>query len=132
MVFVDTGAWFALHVPTDPNHERVSEWLKDNSEPLLTTDYCVDETLTLLCARREFRRSIEVGRLLFESGSVLLHFLTPDEVQRAWILFQNRHRAGWTFTDCSSKVVMDSLKITTALAFDVHFHQFGRVQVVPT
>lgn len=47
MIFVDTGAWFAAVVPSDPDHEAASQWLSQNSEPLLTTDYVIDETLTL-------------------------------------------------------------------------------------
>jgi predicted nucleic acid-binding protein len=51
MVFVDTGAWFAKFVPEDPQHARVEAWLNATPEPLITTDYCIDETLTLLVAR---------------------------------------------------------------------------------
>ncbi len=53
MIFVDTGAWFASIVPTDPNHNKAADWLQNNSEILFTTDYIVDETLTLLRARGE-------------------------------------------------------------------------------
>lgn len=45
MVFVDTGAWFVLHVPTDPNHQRAVDWLQENDEPLVTTDFVIDENL---------------------------------------------------------------------------------------
>ena len=131
MVFVDTGAWFAHHVPTDPNHERAVEWLHDSKQPLVTTDYVVDETLTLLCMRRESRRAIAVGRLLLESGLIRIHHVSSDEFRRAWILFQRNHAAGWSFTDCTSKVVLDQLAIRTAFAFDDHFRQFGTVEVVP-
>jgi predicted nucleic acid-binding protein len=131
MVFVDTGAWFALFVPSDPNHTRAVEWLQSNTEPLVTTDNCTNETLTLLCVRHEHRHSLEVGRLLFEEGSVQVHFLVPQQINRAWILFQRMHQAGWSFTDCTSKVVIDELGIRTAFAFDSHFQQFGNVVVVP-
>jgi len=29
-VFVDTGAWFASMVPSDPQHQRILAWLKAN------------------------------------------------------------------------------------------------------
>lgn len=103
MVFIDTGAWFALHVPTDPNHHRAVDWMQDNEQPLVTSDYVVDETLTLLCVRREPRRAIEVGRLLLESGLIRVHHVAPDEFHRAWILFQRMYAAGWSFTDCTAK-----------------------------
>lgn len=53
MIFVDTGAWFASLIPVDPDHAAASAWLAQNREALLTTDYVVDETLTLLRARSE-------------------------------------------------------------------------------
>ncbi len=53
MIFVDTGAWFASLIPTDPDHASATAWLAENSSPLLTTDYVIDETLTLLRARGE-------------------------------------------------------------------------------
>ncbi|MEO6391427.1 MAG: DNA-binding protein [Pyrinomonadaceae bacterium] len=53
MIFVDSGAWFASVVPSDPGHAAATHWLEVNNEPLITTDYVVDETLTLLRARGE-------------------------------------------------------------------------------
>ncbi len=46
--FVDTSAWFALFVPTDPDHGRVRAVLAHTQFKLLTTDYILDETLTAL------------------------------------------------------------------------------------
>lgn len=59
-----------------------------------------------------------------------LHFVTPDPIYRAWILFQRRASSGWTFTDCTSKVVIDELGIKTAVALDAHFRQSG-IAIVP-
>jgi predicted nucleic acid-binding protein len=53
MIFVDTGAWYASLVPTDRDHATAVQWLVTNHSPLLTTDYIIDETLTLLRARGE-------------------------------------------------------------------------------
>lgn len=130
MVFVDTGVWFALHVPSDSNHPRVNAWFDANTEPLLTTDYCIDETLTLLVKRGRVPRAIEAGKAFFEHDVAHLHFVTPDQIHRAWILFQQRASAGWSFTDCTSRIVITDLDVRTAAALDVHFQQFG-VVVVP-
>ncbi|MBI2190690.1 MAG: PIN domain-containing protein [Planctomycetes bacterium] len=78
MVFVDTSAWFAFFVPTDPDHRRIRDWIGGQHEPVLTTDYCIDETLTLLVARGELVRALEAGGELFERGIARIHFLTPD------------------------------------------------------
>ena len=68
MIFVDTGAWFASVVPSDIDHASASQWLNQNSEPLLTTDYIVDETLTLLRARGESTRAIRLGEQFFSGA----------------------------------------------------------------
>ena len=125
MVFVDTGAWFARYVPGDPQHVRVKAWFDADTEPLLTTEYCIDERLTLLVARGRLRLALEVGRALIEENVAQLHFVSPDQVQRAWILFQHRAGAGWSFTDCTSKIVINELGISRAIALDAHFQQFG-------
>jgi hypothetical protein len=51
VIFVDTGAWFAAFVPKDADHSAARAWLAGNEAPLLTTDYVLDELLTLLRMR---------------------------------------------------------------------------------
>jgi uncharacterized protein len=131
MVFVDTSAWFAYFFPLDADHDRVRRCFESNKQPLITTDYCVDETLTLLMARHEVRRALEAGQAFFHGSIARLQFLTPAQIHRAWILFQQRAAAGWSFTDCTSKILIDELRVTTALALDDHFRQFGDLTVVP-
>ena len=58
MIFVDTGAWFAAFVPNDPDHVAADAWLEANHKPLVTTDYVVDELLTLLKMRGEYQRTL--------------------------------------------------------------------------
>jgi uncharacterized protein len=130
MEFVDTSAWFAYFLPNDPDHERVRTRFYSSNVPLVTTDYCVDETLTVLLARRELRRALEAGNAFFQNGIAQLHFVNASQIHRAWLIFQTRASAGWSFTDCTSKVVIDELNIATAVTLDDHFRQFG-VAVVP-
>lgn len=130
MVFVDSGAWFAWFVPDDPSHSSVADWIEAAQEPLLTTDFCVDETLTLLVARKRPGLAVRAGRFFFQEENVALQFVSSEQVRRAWILFQTRASAGWSFTDCTSKVVIDDLELKTAVTLDAHFRQFG-VAVVP-
>jgi len=131
MVFVDSGAWFARFVPDDPKHSAVARWIDASAEPLVTTDYCVDETLTLLVARKRPSVALRAGRFFFQESLVTLHFVTAEQIHRAWIVFQQHAAAGWSFTDCTSKVVIDELSIRTAVALDEHFRQFGTTAIVP-
>lgn len=71
--FVDTGAWYASVVPSDPRHRAVLEWLGQNTRPLVTSDYVIDETLTLLRARGQRNRAIALGRHFYDLAGVAIH-----------------------------------------------------------
>jgi predicted nucleic acid-binding protein len=130
MIFVDTGVWFARFVPDDVDHDRVASWFAANVQPLITSDFCIDETLTLIGARKRPSLAIQAGKHFFAQSVARIHFLTPQQIARAWVVFQQRVSAGWSFTDCTSKIVIDDLKLASAAALDRHFRQFG-ITIVP-
>jgi len=132
MIFVDSGAWFALLVPSDSNHPAATVWSSGNDEPLVTTDYVIDETLTLLRARGEPAKAIAFGNRMFDPiCPVAVHYLTQIEIAVAWDVFRTFADKDWSFTDCTSRAAMEALGVATAFAFDRHFRQFGTVAVVP-
>ena len=97
----------------------------------MTTDYVIDELLTLLKIRGEFERALEIGPPLLRGTICHLEWVTPADVAQAWQVFATYRDKGWSFTDCVSRVVIERLGIATAFAFDVHFRQFGTLTVVP-
>lgn len=131
MIFVDTGAWFAAFVPNDPDHAAAEKWLDSNTEPLVTTDYVVDELLTLLKIRGEFERALRLGESLLDESVSKIAWVTPDDVRAAWEVFRSYRDKGWSFTDCVSYAVIDRLGASAAFSFDQHFRQFGTVSVEP-
>lgn len=131
MIFVDTGAWFAAFVPNDPDHAPAGAWLAGNIEPLVTTDYVVDELLTLMKMRGEYGRAVPVGESLLDETIARLEWVSPADVRAAWGIYRNFRDKGWSFTDCVSRVIMERLDVRAAFAFDDHFRQFGTVMVVP-
>jgi predicted nucleic acid-binding protein len=131
MTFVDTGAWFAVYVPSDFHHEAASNWLATSTDQLITTDYVIDELLTLLRARGNRDLSIEVGSLLLSGDLCAVERVREADFDQAWAIFSTYLDKEWSFTDCVSRVVMARLEITEAFAFDEHFRQFGTVAVVP-
>ena len=131
MIFVDTGAWYALASVRDANHGAAQEWLTQNDQPLYTSDYVIDETVTLLRVRGERAKAVEFLELLRSSTTCQVVFLTPALIRGAATVFQKYHDKDWSFTDCTSKVVIEALGITKAFSFDQHFRQFGSVTVVP-
>jgi predicted nucleic acid-binding protein len=131
VIFVDTGAWFAAFVPNDADHVAADAWLQANTDVLVTTDYVVDELLTLLKMRGEYQRALAIGPPLLQGDITRLEWVRQDDVHKAWEIFAQYADKEWSFTDCVSRVVMNRLAIRTAFAFDEHFRQFGTVTVVP-
>ena len=76
-------------------------------------------------------RAISLGLDFFTGGLTTIHFLTPKQIEQAWEIFRRFRDKDWSFTDCTSKVVVEELGIAAAFAFDQHFRQFGSVRVLP-
>jgi uncharacterized protein len=131
MIFVDTSAWFAAAVPWDAKHAAATEWLTSCRDPLVTSDYVVDETLTLLRTKGENERAMSLGSQFFDRTVCTVVRLTDEDIRAAWDIFHRFADKEWSFTDCASRVVMDRLQVSAAFAFDQHFRQFGTVTVVP-
>lgn len=131
MVFVDTGVWFALLVAKDPHHKRTTHWFETLSERVITSDYVVDETLTLLLMRGERAKAIEFGNLVIIGSLAILHKVTEDQFNRSWILFQQLSGAGLSFTDCTSHIVARDLSVASVASFDHHFQTTGRFVLMP-
>ena len=132
MTFADTSGWDASLIPEGPHYGAALDWLRPHSGRLLTTDSVIDETLTLFRSRGYRAATLDWGTTMFGPNSpVAVHYLTPADIAAAWDVFRRFADKDWRFTDCTSKIVMESLGITTAFSFDHHFHQFGSVAVVP-
>jgi predicted nucleic acid-binding protein len=132
MILVDTGAWFALSVPSDSDHRAATNFARTNRDVLVTTDYIVDELLTLFRVRREPNRAIAwLDRILFAERCNLVRIELVD-FQRAIDVYRAFADKNWSFTDCTSLAVMERLGIDKAFAFDEHFRQFGSISVLPS
>jgi predicted nucleic acid-binding protein len=131
MIFVDTGAWFALLVPEDRDHLAAESWLARNAHSLITTDYVIDELLTLLRMRGHAPRALIAGQTLFREEIARIAWVQPEDVRRGWGYFRLYQDKRWSFTDCVSRAVIERLGIRRAFAFDKHFRQFGTLDVVP-
>ena len=131
MIFVDTGAWYALAVATDPDHEQAKAFLTTIAEPLLTTDYIVDELLTLFIVRGQKARGIEWRHDVLERGGTRLERVNETDFSDALQTYEEFADKEWSFTDCTSYVVMRRLNIKLAFSLDHHFRQFGIVSVGP-
>lgn len=131
MIFVDTSAWYAIFSSDDVNHELANETLASIRAQLVTTDDVVDEALTLFRARGETLRSLKFGSSVIDDSFAEIVTVDREDFSKAWYVYRRYIDKAWSFTDCTSRVVMERLGIQKAFAFEEHFRQFGTVTVVP-
>ena len=117
-------------MPSDPQHRAVREEI-EAAPRLVTTDYVIDETLTLLRARGHLQRALQLGALLWEGKISRLEYLQPADLERAWTIFSQFRDKAWSFTDCTSLAVMRRLGVTSAISLDAHFHQMPGITASP-
>lgn len=127
-VFVDTGAWVALRYKRDQYHARargILKRLRAERVALVTTEWVLVETVTLLKARGAIDHAIAIGAALQDGRLGLLVESSSERRARAWTRFE-RHRglrAGWV--DCASFAVMDELELRQFFGFDDDFVRAG-------
>jgi predicted nucleic acid-binding protein len=89
----------------------------------------LDESYTLLLYNIGYARTVAFKRTidLMRAGGILVVVHVSEALeQAAWPVCERFNQdKGWSFTDCTSKAVMDHLGIGQAFAFDHHFDQMG-------
>lgn len=123
--FVDTSAWYAYANAADLSHEPVSRALRAVQGRLVTSSYVFDELVTLCRYRLSHAVAAKVGTLLLCAAQLDVVRITPDDEKAAWALFQERPDQLYSFTDCTSFVLMRRLGLTCALALDDDFATEG-------
>lgn len=129
-LFVDTAGWVACADAADPAHRQSAaardHWLKDGGI-LISTDYVADETLTLLRLRLGIDAAEAWWRQVDGSSRLLWEPIDLARADKARGLFFRYRDKDFSFTDCTSFVVMRELKLREALTTDHHFEQAGFV-----
>ena len=125
-VFVDTSALYALLVRSESRHRDVLqtfEKIVGEATPMVTTSYCLVETITLLQHRvglapvRDFDTHI-VPLLTIEWVTKALH-------QKGTKRLIQDERRKLSLVDAVSFEVMNSKGIVRALTLDIHFQEAG-------
>jgi predicted nucleic acid-binding protein len=105
--------------------------MRQNRQPLVTTDYVLDELFTLLKLRESHRVAVATIAALLDQSVTRLEKVDNADFIAARKVFERYSDKEWSFTDCTSKVIMERLGVTHAFAFDGHFDEFGTVIRVP-
>jgi predicted nucleic acid-binding protein len=98
---------------------------------LLTTDYVLDESYTLLRSVLGHRVAARFGREVQRGGIEIVQI--DARLQRdAWRIFDRYADKDFSFTDCTSFAVMELGRLRRAFTFDRHFEQYGFIAYPPT
>jgi predicted nucleic acid-binding protein len=126
-IFVDTGGFYALLSPHDHWHEKAIAAMKrlPASHLLVSTDYVLAETATLLRARGQSHLVDPWFAEVFKSARFKIVWMEPARFEEVRQFFVKHGDKAWSFTDCFSFCVMQQRKTRRALAADQHFRQAG-------
>ncbi|MGI8426523.1 MAG: type II toxin-antitoxin system VapC family toxin [Actinomycetota bacterium] len=133
-MLVDSSAFLSLEDPAEKSHARslrTFESLIGDESRFLTTNFVFDETYTLILTRLGRERAINWGDGFLSGKLVQLVRVQEDHEQEAWKILKEFSDKDFSYTDATSFAVAESLGIGTAFALDRHFHQFGRLVIVP-
>jgi uncharacterized protein len=127
-VFVDTSGLYALADRKDLAHEAASKLIAkfyNTKTSLVLTDYVLDETLTLASVRSGPQAALKVLDLTETSRFFRMLFIDSERFNAAKFYFRKHADQGYSFTDCTSFVLMKELRLQAALTTDSHFHKAG-------
>lgn len=127
-LFVDTWGWMTLADPLTSRHAAALECYEEysGSGRVFTSNYVLDESLTLLFRRLRFDAAYRFSKAVLESSFVAVETVTEGRFRAA---FELRRRfsdePNISFTDLTTIVIMTELKMADILTADAHFAHVG-------
>jgi len=135
-LFVDTWGWLALADRSDAKHAAAAECYRERSKvsrQVVTSNFVLDELLTLLFLRLSFEAAAAFARAILASPAVTTELVTHERFKAAMELrmrFSDKPRI--SFTDLTSMALMKELGIAEVMTADQHFAQVGMgFQILP-
>ncbi len=126
---MDTWGWLALADRKDAKHELAADCYRERSKlsrHVVTSNFVLDELLTLLFLRLPFPDAAKFANAILASPAVATELVMPERFKAAMGLrlkFADKPRI--SFTDLTSMVIMKELGISEVLTADSHFAQVG-------
>jgi len=131
-LFIDTWGWLTLRDKGESRHEEVRDLylrFRDEKARIYTSDYVLDESITLLFKRLRFdvaMASLDGIDKAIREGYIRLEWITPERFEKAKTMrkkYQDKPRI--SFTDLTSMVVMKEVGVVDILSADDHFEHVG-------
>src|SRR5688572_18448430 len=111
---------------SDPAHRPACESRDaalEQGSILVTTDYVVDETLTLIRMRLGLSAAKAWWQQVEGSSRLRWEWIGMERADKARKAFFRYRDKNYSYTDCTRFVVMQELRLKQALTTDRHFQQ---------
>jgi len=124
-VFADTSYFVALAGPHDSLHSRAVEWSQEWSGRIVTTEYVLVETGSMLSRTTDRPAFVALMQLLHADPLAKIMPASRALFRAGFELFSRRMDKEWSLVDCISLGVMKQRKLRSAVTADHHFVQAG-------
>ena len=132
-VLLDTSGLYALIDRKDAHHataRRKTEVLVRSGRTFIVTDFIVSETATLAKVRSGAHAALRVLDLVEQSVTIRIERIDSERFDATKAYFRRHIDHGYSFTDCSSFVIMRERRMREALTTDAHFVEAGFVALL--
>jgi len=127
-LFVDTSGLYALADRRDALRGQAQRHVVGRvtaGSRLVLTDYVLDEACTLAKARAGSHAALRLLQLVEASSGFQIEWVGPDRFEVAKAYLRKHADHDYSFTDCTSFVVMKELGLREALTSDQNFTEAG-------
>ena len=97
---------------------------------IMTTDFVLDEAATFVRLATDVATAATLLRRVTAAPNVTVAWIDAQHFRDALVEFERHTDKRWSFTDCTSFVVMKERRLREALTTDGHFVQAG-FRIVP-
>jgi len=127
-IFIDSSAFYALCDQTDSNHRSAIDFrsrLFSSREEMVSSNYVLNQTLERVSRRLGRNAARAFGEFSRKTGTIRFVRVDSTVEEDAWKIYNRFSGKSFSFADCTSFVIMNSLGIRRVFTFDRHFAEFG-------
>ena len=126
-VFIDTSGYYACLARRDDRHRQAADLVRGTGgrRRFVTTDYVLDEVVTLLRARGLSHLVDPVFELTLDSSACRIEWMDAARFDHARQYLRQHTDHTYSFTDCFSFCTMSRLGLSQVLTKNEHFREAG-------
>ena len=131
-LFIDTWGWLTLRDRKESRHQEVKKFysqVRGRQGIIYTSDYVLDETITLLFRRLPFKAakgSLAAIDKAIKEGYLQMERVTSERFEKAkGLRLKYQDKPKISFTDFTTLVIMKELGVKGIISGDEHFEHVG-------